>query len=157
MQRVQSEKNANISVGELLGHCLEASSVDQVESPCLTLRLSGFGGSQGEEWVVQVRRVSSGGAETGLAVFDLLGHTVGLMRPVSVEGSHQEIGVGKINTEAGSALNGDVGGTIVAELKAACDSIVLGEDGVVQSGGNIRDVIVESHNDGRNIGIVAVC
>lgn len=156
MQRVESEEHTNQSVAETLGGGFEAARVDEVEAPSFALGLGRLGRNESEERVVDVGRVAKSAAEGSLAELNRSLDPVHLVRPVALQLDHLEVQVGQIGTERCGALDADRLCSVVGELETTCNSVVFVEHGVRQRGGDVGDVVVEVHNDGRNVAILAV-
>lgn len=156
MQRVETKEHSGLSGAEALGGSLEAARVHKVESPSLARGLGGGGVDKSEERVVDVRSVASAAAEAGLAVLNRTLHFVHFVRPITLKLDHLKVKVRQVGAETCCTLDGDVLSSIVGDLEASRNCVVLREYRVGQSSRHIRVVVVELDDDGRNVGIVAI-
>lgn len=86
-----------------------------------------------------------------------------MSRPYSHEASylqfnHVQIEIGHVSAKRCRTFDDNVVRSIVHDLKASCNSIVAGEDGVGEHGSNIRVIVVHCHFHSRDIfGIAKRC
>lgn len=156
VQRVQSQKHPDVSIAETLSGSLETAGVDKVEAPSLTLSLSCRWRGESKEWVVNMRSITDAAAEAGLTILNRSLDPVHFMGPISLELDHIELDVGQINGERSCSLDRDVFRSVVRDLEAACNCVILGENRVRERGSYVRNVVVKVYGDSRDIAVIAI-